>query len=366
MSNPYEPVWPNEAAPSPHASSLLVFLRLAASIGIGIVLCCQASSLFSMEPRQDWGFIVLVLAVPAVGLVSILLLPSAVAKLKQHLDLILPLGLYITSMYLLNALATIPVLASVLSPSWSFKILSLSFSISVAFLLLIALAVAYAGWTPIMILQAVREDRVDPIAAFSSIGKWFWRVLGAETIGWGVLFTALAVGLALAAAALPLALTLLGLFFVIWNLMTAALLPVVFEHSGFSAAIRQGIRVSWTGKSRWWLPVLAQMVLLGFVTFISVSFTSNPHPGSFNMQSKTHYSVNGFWTGGYQNECHWYTDLMKEAEARTLPLIETLLGILFGVLAILVKIKVTTEVYGSPGNDAAGEGQPGRFDTQPI
>ena len=64
----------------------------------------------------------------------------------------------------------------------------------------------------------------------------------------------------------------LGLFFLGWNLLTAALLPVVvFERRGFIAAVRQGIAVSWQGIGRWWLAIIGQMVLLGFVTYLSIS-----------------------------------------------------------------------------------------------
>ena len=147
------------------------------------------------------------LAIPAVASACVLLLPvRRTGKLARHLDLLLPLGLYITIMELLSTLTMIPVLAAVLAPSWSFTILSLSFSVSAAFLLLIAIAIAYAGWTTMLVLQAVREDRVDPIAALANVGRWFWRISDAEFIGWGVLFAGLAGGLTLGAAALPVVL----------------------------------------------------------------------------------------------------------------------------------------------------------------
>ena len=159
-ANPYGRI----AGSTSSVSRPLWFLRLTALLGTSIVLCRAPSSLPSIQPRQDWGFIVLMLAIPAVASACVLLLPSATGKLEQHLDLLLPLGLYITIMELLSTLTMIPVLAAVLAPSWSFTILSLSFSVSAAFLLLIAIAIAYAGWTTTLVLQAVREDRVDPIA----------------------------------------------------------------------------------------------------------------------------------------------------------------------------------------------------------
>ncbi len=98
--------------------------------------------------------------------------------------------------------------------------------------------------------------------------------------------------------------------------MTAALLPVVVaERKRFGELVREGIRVTWEGKSRWWLPVVAQMVLLGWITFFSVSYSSNPRPDSFSTQNNTDFSVNAFWTGGYANECQWRTRLMAVSES---------------------------------------------------
>jgi hypothetical protein len=328
-------------------------LRWIAIAGTGIVLLWQATSLPQMQPRQEWGIVVVVLAAIAVGLACQLLLPDATRTLGRHGDLLLPLGLLIPTAALLNALAAVPVLAAVLARSWTLTVLSLSFSLSLLFLLQIVLAVVYAGWTTTLILQAVRQDRVEPLQGLAEIGRWFWRVLGAEALGWLVLFAALivdiaigaAVGVAAGPAALPLALIAIGVFSLIWNLMTAALLPVVVaQRRPFGQTVREGIRVSWQEKGRWWLAVVAQMVLLGWVTLIVVSFNSNTPPGSFNMKSSTEFSVNAFWTGGYQDECHWYTELMKAAETPPLPLFESLLGILFAVLAIVVKLEITSEV----------------------
>jgi hypothetical protein len=74
---------------------------------------------------------------------------------------------------------------------------------------------------------------------------------------------------------------------------------------------------------------------------------SIPGPGSVTTQNKTDFSVNGFWTGGYENECHWHTKLMAVVEAEPLPLAEFLLGIVFAVLAIVVKLEITAKMYPS-------------------
>jgi hypothetical protein len=222
------------------------------------------------------------------------------------------------------------------------------------FVLQITLAVLYAGWTTILVLQAFRQDHVDPVRGFTGTPNWFWPVLGAEALGWIVLFAALAIAITVGVAVLPLALVGIGVFSLVWNLMTAALLPIVVaERRPFGESVREGIRISWQGKSRWWLPVVSQMVMLGWITFIAVSYTSNPRPGSFTTQNKTDLSINGFWTGGYENECRWHSKLMAAVETEPLPLAEFLLGVIFAVLAIVVKLEITARVY--PSTEVAGD-----------
>ena len=78
-----------------------------------------------------------------------------------------------------------------------------------------------------------------------------------------------------------------------------------------------------------------------------ILYTSSPRPGSFSTQNKTAFSVNGFWTGGYENECRWHTTLMATVEAAPLPLAEFLVGAVFAVLVIVVKLEITARVYPS-------------------
>ena len=148
MPDPNEPRPGSDSLPDgPGLSRRIRLLRWDCdSPGPGIVLLWRATSLSGMQPRQDWGIVVVVAAAIAVGLACLVLLPAAMDRLRRHMDLLLPLGLLVPTEALLTALAAVPVLVAVLSPSWSFKVLSLSFSLSLVFLLQIALAVAYAGW----------------------------------------------------------------------------------------------------------------------------------------------------------------------------------------------------------------------------
>lgn len=322
-------------------------LRLLALVGTGLVLLWKATSLGQMRPNQGWGFVVLFLACVAVGLTCLLVLPAATRRLRRHPDLLVPLGLYLTAEALWSLLLAIPIISGMFSPAWNLRVFAFSSSLSLNFLVQVTLAVTYAGWTTSLIVQAAQRDQVDLLAAWSTWPMWFWRVLGAEAIGWCVLFGGLTLAITMGAVALPLTLLLIGALSLLWNLLTAALLPVVVaERGAFVETVCKGLRVSWERKGGWWLPIVLQMVLLGWVTLLYVSYTASPQPGSYRTNTKSDVSVNGFWTGGYENACRWHTKMMKLVETEPLPLIEFLLGVLFAILAIVVKLRITAELYG--------------------
>jgi hypothetical protein len=249
----YPPGQPDTSPESVTAQARLTLLRWLAVTGTAVVFLYRVASLWHMEPRQEYGIVVFVLAVIAVGLTCLVMLPAATGKLVRHLDLLLPLGLYLSAEGVLDALMAIPVFSAVFLPSWKLQVLSLSFSLSLLFLLTIALAILYAGWTTVLIVQATGRDRVDPLDAIQTARHWFWRVAGAEVFGWVVLFAVLAVVITVGVVVLPLALIVLAIFSLVWNLTTAALLLVMAStRTAFGATLREGMRVSWEGKSRWW------------------------------------------------------------------------------------------------------------------
>jgi hypothetical protein len=320
-------------------------LRTIALAGTGVVFVQELVSAFPLKARQEAGFLLLVVAVLAVGLVLRFGLPQATARLLRHPDLLVPLGLLIVAEAILGWLLLLPPVAAILTPPQPLKLGVLSFSISAASLVSILLWVAYAAWVTTLILDEVRHDRANPVEALNGLRCWFFRVWGLECIGWGVLFLGLACAVALGPGALPLAVVGIVVGSVLWNLATAALLPVALDaRLSFGEALRHGIQVSWRAKGRWWRSILAQMMLLGLFTFVSVSYAGH---------SKTNWSANGFWTGGYENECRWYGKLMEALEVPKVAVISTALGFVFGVLAIAVKLRIVEDLE-PPVTEAAG------------
>jgi len=320
-------------------------LRLLAVGGVAVVLLQETISSFPLQPRQESGFIVLVVAVIAVLLVLFRGLPGAWQKLQRYPDLLVPLGVLTLAEAVIAWLVLIPAVSAILSPSKQLQFAGLSLSLSIGFVFSIVLNVAYSAWTTLLIRNIVLEERGDPVTSFAGCWRWFLRVLGLEFIGWGVLFAGLAACIALAPLGLPLAFIAMAIGALVWNLATAALLPQALDDRlRFWDALKTGMRHSWSRKGLWWKVVVLHMLLLGFFTYVSVSYSEST-PRGYNRQDTTNWAVNAFWTGGYENDCHWYSALMKAYKSPKVQVISTALGLVFGVLAIGVKLTVAERLW---------------------
>lgn len=358
------PIMENQASP---ANTLL---RIIALVGTGAILLWQALTLPHLEPRQDSGFTLLTLVALGVGVTLMLFMKETVRGILLNLDLLVPLGLFIVASDILNRLLLIPVLAALLTPEWPVKLFTLSFSISASFVLNLVLSVIYVGWTTCLILQAVILGHVRLEHPLSIVGRWFWRTLALEFFGWGIL---LIVSAGLIATSLFSVRTsnlfALASLSLLWNLATAAVLPVALADSkSFWESLRHGIAVSFYGLPKWAHLILIQMILLGWVTFIHVSYTTYEAKSSTTRQAvsglnadteritesysnsqtehtKQSWGVNSFWIGGYNDGCKWYEDLMKVLEAKRLQFVESLLTLLFAIFAIAIKFSIVNSVY---------------------
>ena len=348
---------------SPTAS----LLRPVASLGTGLILLWDAASVPQLKPRQSAGFVILVLAVLSVGLMLLSSLSDATERLRRYTDLLVPLGLFVTISTAFNALAAVPALAAMLAAPWSVKLLTFSLSLTVGLVVTYLLSVVYVGWTTALIFQVVVQGRIDLVAPVAIIGRWFWRAMALELFGWGILLAVSAVALALAVnpTSHPFALVLLGVTSLYWNLRTAAVLPVALaDPQPFWPALRHGFAVSRSGMRKWSALVIAQMVLLGWITLIHVSYTTqeakrdgSDYSSTTTERTNTNWGVNGFWTGGYADNCKWHESLMKSLESEPLGLVDRLLTLLFAVLAIAIKIKIVSDLYPPPIYEVASDGQ---------
>jgi hypothetical protein len=195
---------------------------------------------------------------------------------------------------------------------------------------------------------------------------WLSPAASTQTLCWGIVLVAAACALATGAVSVPLALILLGITSLVWNLATA-----LADLQSFGPAVRHGVAVSRAGMRKWAPLVITQMVLLGWVTFIQVSYTrsetkfgnttytnteldaettrtvtsTNTETSTQTRTTNTNWGVNSFWIGGYADGCKWHESLMKALEAKPVELVDTLLTMLFAVLAIVIKLRIVHDVY---------------------
>jgi hypothetical protein len=332
----------------PNMSNLnLGTVRWVALIGLGVVLVSDLVVSLPWKPRQGYGLVLLVFACAVVALVSLILMPRAAGALVRHKDLLIPLALLVVALQLLAWLTALPLLGALLTPAWPLHLFNWSFALSLHLLITIGLFIAYATWMTAAILAFVRTGQNNPCAVWPAAVKQFWRVFGLEIIGVTVVLLGTGALLALLPVFGWLALVPMAAFAVAWNFATAAVLPVAFdEELGFWAALRAGVQVSLVNLRKWWLLLLAHMLLLGLFIF----FYSRWNEGG-TQHANVSWHVNVFWTGGYEDGCRWYGKLVDVYKTSKLPFVETLLGLLFGAMAVAVKIAVVQRLQGKASAD---------------
>ena len=313
-------------------SSNIQSLRRVALVGLAMVLLVDFVLSFRLHTGLGLGVIMLMVFPLAVGLVSLVLMPKAIGTLFGHLNLLVPLALVVVANKLLDWLCAAPVLGAVLNPSLPLHLFTFSFGLSVGFLVRIALAAGYATWMTAALLELVRNGNGDPCQGLPAVPGRFWRVLGLEFLGWAAVMIATSFLILLFPVLGFFALVPLAVFGVVWNFVTAAVLPVAFEgREGFWLSFRAGFSASLANLGKWWLLLLAQMLLLGLVFF---------YYSGGGGHTNVSWSVNVFWTGGYEDDCRWYGKLAEVCHSSKLPLVETLLTLLFGTLAVAIKVAI--------------------------
>ena len=349
------PFWTNPEARNNLAgmNSTIRNLRWIALLGIMAVLLYDFYMSFPLKPREEHGFLLLAGVYCAAVIMSLLLMRHAVSTLVRNMDLLIPLELFVLAGRLLNSLTMVPGLATLLTPSFTLKIVGISFAISVYFLLSVALAVAYATWMTAAVLELVRSGNSNPCPVISSAMRRFWRVTGLAFICWFVVFVISALSLLAMPLAGSFALILMLLFAIAWNFATAAVLPVAWQTgTGFWRTFRTGMSVSLANLRKWWVLLLAQMLLLGLFTYFHLSWSERN-----GNQTTTHtdvtWNVNTFWIGGYESTCRWYEKQAEIYKTSTMPFIETSLALILGMMAIAIKIAIVQRMQPEPQPVAA-------------
>lgn len=307
-------------------------LRRGALIGLGLVLIVDFLLSTRVRSGTGLGFVVLLVVGGAVFATARFLMPEAAGAVFRNKDLLVPLALVLVLGKILTWLSAAPVLGALLNPSLPLHLFNLSLSLSLGFLLQIALTVAYAAWMTAGLWEFSRTGQSDPVQSWPKVTTTFWRCFGLEFIGWAATLVVTALVLMTMPALGFVALVPLAAFALVWNVATAAVLPVGLEHPGnFWESFQAGVRVSLAEWRKWGGLLLVQLVLLGWIFF----YYSSRH-GNTNMS----WSVNVFWTGGFEADCKWYGKLADVYKVSQLPLVDTLLTLLFGAFAVAIKLAI--------------------------
>ncbi|MGC3958901.1 MAG: hypothetical protein QM813_13470 [Verrucomicrobiota bacterium] len=315
-------------------------LRRVAWIGLAVVLVVDFLLSTRATAGANTGAVVLLVLTLLTGLAAWLLLPEAAGTLLRHKDLLVPFALAVVANKLILWVSMLPLLGGLLGASLPLHLFNLSLALSLGLLLYVVVSVAYAVWMTATLLEFARSGNPDPCRMLASVPRHFWRVFGLQFICWAAVMLAVALMLALMPALSFFALLPLAVFAVVWNLATAALLPVALEHpGGFWDSFRDGVRVSWGQRGRWWMLIMVQLLLLGVVFYYH-----SRHGGSTN----TSWSINVFWTGGYAEDGKWYSKLAEAMKVTRLPLVETLLALLFGAFAVAIKLAIVQRLQPEP------------------
>ncbi len=318
-------------------------LSLVAFAGSAIVAAFRSLPLAS---REGDG---LLIVIPAF-VVCFLVVRFAFAKewriLRENKDLLVPYGFLTGLGLVLLGLSFL----GWLGPGSSFSVLNVGMSFSVFALLSIALWTAFDAWTTVLIVDQGLGRDPDLGASFKVAMTKFWRVLLALSISLVVFFLSLGVGIStIAAGGMPIAFTIIMGGALLINLATFVLLPVVVT-SGKSAwgAFVEGLALSWARKGRLFKLILLQWGLLGAVTYFSTSFMD----GGVHRQN-THFGMNAKWLGGYETDTAFYAKYCETVRIDQVPLFSFVLGAVFMLLAIVIKMRAVSRVRdGLVGADA--------------
>ena len=322
-------------------------LRWLAIAGVLLAVVADLTRIPAADLEYQ-AMVVILLTIATFGVLAVCLRQNS-ARLLQNIDLLVPLGIATGLQELIVLLAQVPPLSLILEPATQFSFLNIAFVVSLSVLLSVVIWVAYGVWTLVLIVGLIRDGSIDLGASFAKVRRHGLRVFLLMAIVMSLFFACVGVVLGLAPSAMPLALFLIFVLTLFINFATAGLLlrAVAQPQESLVDSLRNGIRASFAGARRWWLPLLAQMELTGLICFVSYSKSS-----SFNQHSATNFSINGKWTGSFESSSSWLSKAAEVSDSPEVTLLTTFVALLIGTLAVIMKLRI------AQGLKDAGELEP--------
>lgn len=315
---------------------------------VGAAVSLVVAGVESGSVQASWGrqFLFAALVVGVTMVMLRLLFRPAVVCFFERPALLVPVGAVVMATTLVSLVTRIPVLASILVPSWAINLFGLSLALSVGLVLQVLIWTSFATWQTSLLWSSVRGVPTD-LDLMPPLRQHFLRCFGVLALGSTVLLVFVAFGIALTAIALPLAFLAMGAIGVLWNLLTAALLPWAgFVNEPYGQSLWEGFRESWAKKSQWLLQLVAVLMLFGLAILIRVdNSTARRSFDPRNRLARTQqnrrvnvkWQINAFWIGGYEHGNRWYGKYVEALEEPPIPLIERTLQLLFLFVAVCLK-----------------------------
>ena len=344
-----------------HLSKLNI-LRCAAVIGVISALIYNVISVQEIRPNQSYSFYALLLIVLGAG-ISLYVLRKTFITVLRNYDLLVPIGLYIPVQTLLSLFAENS--AYITFNNDRFNLSGLTASIVLITVLQVALSICFTGWMTRIILRFVQTEKVELFNSFSNIKWWFPRTFGVFILGWLPLYLLLFIFLPLSlvsgnlgpsAALLLPATAFIGVFTLLWNLAISAVLPtVLWSTINLKQAIFEGIIVSWKNKAKIFIPVVLLMLVCGWITVISVTYSSPKVEEKFgdfahytsNLRSRSNLATNFVLTSFYPETSDWNKNMLKAVEETPLSSVDFRIKIILLFLSLVVSLRIIETIFGS-------------------
>ncbi len=331
-------------------------LRSFSKLGFVFAAVVATYNSFPMDAFQGRGLLFLLGLLLSLGVLFAVPLRREVAFVARRPDVWVPLGCWYFATNALTVLGSLPFLAF-FAATKHVSALGLSLTVSLMFIVQIVLGVAYLAWQTHTIREACAGRESGPSVTLQAAKGAMVRVFGASAICVSILLIAVALVLFVLGGIGVFAFVFIGVVGLAVNFSSSALLlRIVDVRRPFGEALSEGIRDSWKFAPRWWLLLLVQHFLTGIATYVTVSYRTGSH-----FQSKTSWSFDAVWLGGYNGEFKWYSKLMAAYEAAPWPLVTFTAGLGLTVLAIVMKVRFAHDL-----RDADHDEDPASHDESEI
>lgn len=339
-------------------------LRITAIAGTISALVYEILSVNTLRLNQHYSFYALVLVALIVG-VSVFVLKKSVLTVLKNPDLLVPVGIYISVDYLIGFFGQAAPFIGFQNGRFNWS--GLGFSVLFTSILQFASAVCFTGWMTRVLLRFLQTDKVELFHAFDNIKWWFPRTLGAIIIGWIPLYILLFIFIPFYTVRgfgdksfLLLMIIFIGIFALIWNVLTSAVLSnVLWTATNFVQAVIDGVRLSWKNKEKVIFPIVLLMLASGWITYISATYEIPENPTVFgentgytsNVKSNFNIATQFIWTADYPEKSEWHKIMMKTVEEQPLSSVDLRIKIIILFLSLVVNLSVIGAIFGNGKND---------------